>query len=309
MRNFTVDTEDDGIRLDRWFKRHFESLSMNELNRCLREKNIKLNGAKATNSTRISAGDIILCPDAFKIYPTDKHKLSRDITLSDKEQKEIQSWIVYKDNDIIAINKPSGLAVQGGSKQKHHLDNMLSALSLGIKRPKLVHRLDKDTSGALLLARNDLAATWLTRAFKERGIKKVYYAILEGAIKKTNGIIKTRLHKALIGNQEMVVADKNIGLEAITEYKIISSSSEASFVEFHPLTGRTHQLRVHSGYIGHPIIGDRKYGNGTGNHKLLLHSARIDIPCTDGFISVIAPIPDYMRQAAESLKLNIGDIV
>ncbi len=307
MKTLTVKEEDEGIRLDRYFKRHFDDFKISELNRCLREKNIKLNGKKADGGTRLSSGDIILYPDSFG-QDKEKIKASKDLPLSEKQIAEITSWIIYKDKDIIAINKPSGLAVQGGSKQTRHLDNMLSALSLGLSRPKLVHRLDKDTSGTLILARNDLAATWLTRAFKDRTIHKTYYAVLEKRMKKGKGVIKAPLRKSLIGNQEMVIVDKENGQEAVTEYEVISTSEQATLIKYRPLTGRTHQLRVHSLYIGHPIIGDKKYGT-KSNEKLLLHAAEIDIPYIDKNIKITAPVPAYMKKAAEDLGLDIGGLL
>ena len=308
MKTLTVTTDDEGIRLDRYFKRHFSDFKISELNRCLREKNIKLNGKRAEGGSRLTSGDIILCPDTFGQTSKEEKNAAKDLLLTEKQQEEIRSWIIYKSQDIIAINKPSGIAVQGGSKQTKHIDNMLSALSLGLRRPKLVHRLDKDTSGVLILARNDLAATWLTRAFKERTIHKTYYAILEKRIKKGKGIIKAPLRKSLIGNQEMVIVDKENGQEAVTEFEVLSSSPSATLIKFHPLTGRTHQLRVHSLYIGHPIIGDKKYGN-KNKEKLLLHAAEIDIPYNEQIIKILAPLPSYMKKAAQDFGLDIGDIL
>ena len=308
MKTLTVNNEDDGIRLDRYFKRHFGNFKISELNRCLREKNIKLNGKRAEGGTRLTVGDVIMYPDTFGQANKEELSAAKDLPLTEKQTAEVRSWVIYKDNDIIAINKPSGLAVQGGSKQTRHIDNMLSALSFGLRRPKLVHRLDKDTSGTLILARNDLAATWLTRAFRDRTIHKTYYAILEKKVKAGKGIIKAPLRKSLIGNQEMVIVDKENGQEAITEYEVISSSPAATLIKFHPLTGRTHQLRVHAKYIGHPIIGDKKYGK-ESKEKLLLHAAEIDIPYNEHNLKITAPLPAYMKEAAQRLNLDTGEIL
>jgi len=304
MKNLVVTAEDEGIRLDRFFKRHFAELSNNELQRRIREKYIKVNHKKATCSDRLVVGDVVTYPDNFGEEQRENTKAK--IHLTKDEEEKVRSWVIYKDNDIIAINKPAGIAVQGGTRQITHIDNLLSALSFGLRRPKLVHRLDKDTSGALILARNDLSAAWLTGAFRERTIHKMYYAILDGKVEGNGGIINAPLRKKMIGNQELVVVDERYGDEAVTKYEVISKSEYATFVRFSPLTGRTHQLRVHSRHIGHPILGDKKYST-TKRKKLLLHSAEIDIPFNEKMIKITAPVPDYMREAARELGLEIGD--
>lgn len=312
MKTALVAKEDEGIRLDRWFKRHIGIFKLSELYRCLREKNIKLNGKKATAGDRIKEGDEIRYPDTFGLGTKEEKYAAREAHISDKEAKYLKSLVIYRDKYIIAINKPFGLAVQGGSGQKKYLDNMLSAFQdEGGARPKLVHRLDKDTSGVLLLATSAFAASWLTRAFKERDIHKTYYAVLEKRVKKGKGVINAPLKKAFIGGQELMVVDKTDGLEAKTEYEVLCSSDKAAFVKFKPLTGRTHQLRVHAKYIGHPIIGDTKYGNdgGIGKEKghLLLHAFEIVIPDGEKDIKISAPLPEYMIQKAKELDLDLKD--
>ena len=304
MKSLVVTAEDEGVRLDRFFKRHFNGLSNNDLQRRIREKYIKVNSKKTTCNYRLTVGDVVTYPDNLGEENREENK--KNVTLTKEEEEKIQSWVIYKDNDIIAINKPAGIAVQGGTKQTTHIDSMLSALSFGLRRPKLVHRLDKDTSGVLILARNDLAAAWLTGAFRERTIHKAYYAVLDGQLDKKSGIINAPLRKKMIGNQELVIVDEQTGDEAITKFKVISSCNLATLVKFLPLTGRTHQLRVHSKYIGHPILGDRKYSS-TNRKRLLLHAAEIDIPFNEKMIKIIAPIPSYMREAAQELGLEIGD--
>ena len=302
MKLEVVQKEDEGIRLDRWFKRHFQSFRMSELNKCLREKNIKVNGKKAECGYRVCEKDEILYPDTFG-----QNKPEKKALVSDKDRAWLQEMVIYKDRDILAINKPCGLAVQGGSGQVRFLDALLDGLDMGTgKRPKLVHRLDKDTSGVLVLARNQLAATWLTRLFKERDMHKTYLAVVSKRVKAGKGVINAPLKKAVVGGVEMVVVDKENGLPAVTEYEVLAAGDEASLIRFKPKTGRTHQIRAHAKYMGHPILGDVKYGKKDGL-KLHLHALEIEIPEGERNIKISAPIPDYMKETISRFGLNQGD--
>lgn len=314
MKKAVVSNDDDGIRLDRWFKRHIGVFKLSELYRCIREKNIKLNGKKTSPSERLNIGDEILYPETFGACTMEEKQKQREALITNKEREYLNSLILYRDKYLIAINKPAGLAVQGGTGQKKYLDNMLSAFmeSEKTERPRLVHRLDKETSGVLLLARSAFAATWLTRAFKDKDIRKTYYALLNKRVKAGEGVIKAPLKKAMIGRQELMVVDKKEGLEAITKYQVLVSNENASLVKFMPLTGRTHQLRAHAKHIGHAILGDIKYfGDKVAAEKekhLMLHAKEILVPDGEKYIKISAPLPVYMIQRAKELGLDLAGI-
>jgi 23S rRNA pseudouridine955/2504/2580 synthase len=218
----------------------------------------------------------------------------------------VKSLVLYEDDDVIALNKPAGLAVQGGTKTTKHVDRLLSAWGEGLERPRLVHRLDRDTSGVLLLGKSPAAAAKLAGAFAKRRAKKTYWAIVAGAPKPAEGVIELHLVKKGVGDREMVVpADpKEHGAEpAETEFVTISRAAHrATWVALRPHTGRTHQLRAHMKAIGHPILGDPKYGDDAsrelaGPLKLQLHARRVDLEHpSGGRLIVEAPLSPEMKE-------------
>jgi 23S rRNA pseudouridine955/2504/2580 synthase len=212
--------------------------------------------------------------------------------------------VLYRDEEVLAIDKPAGLAVQGGTETTHHLDGMLDALRFeASERPRLVHRLDKDTSGVLLLARTARAAAWLAEAFRRKETRKLYWAVVVGVPRPTEGKIDMALEKLPGRMGERVVPDEE-GRRAVTRYAVVEhAGKKAAWLALMPVTGRTHQLRAHCAAIGTPILGDGKYGGAeaflTGSglpRQLHLHARRIRVPRPQGaWIDVTAPLPPHMR--------------
>jgi len=298
-----VKESDDGIRLNRWFLKEYPSLSLSRLQKLLRTKQIKVDGKRAETSTRLEAGQEIRLP------PLDNEKapLKNDF-VSKTDEKFIKDMVIYKDENIIVLNKPSGLAVQGGTNQDKHIDGLLDALKFGLEeRPRLTHRIDKETSGLLILARNRKYALILTKAFKEHGIKKTYLALCEGTPKAPKGEIKASLEK--IGEKMVVTED---GQKAVTEYEVLDSAGKFCLIKASPLTGRTHQIRVHLALLGAPIAGDRKYGSRNKSEalssKLHLHAYEIDLSEVMSKKCVVkAPIPDYFKKDINFFGFNFKE--
>ena len=299
-----IKPEDDGIRLNRWFLRKYPSLSLSRLQKLLRTKQIKVDGKKAETSTRLAAGQELRLP------PLDNEKTAIiDKTLSAKDVEYINSMVIFKDKNIIVLNKPSGLAVQGGTNTTRHIDGLLDALKFEYnERPKLVHRIDKDTSGLLLLARNRQYADILTKAFREHRLQKTYLALVRGCPEPREGVINFTLEK--IGERMQIVED---GQKALTEIKVLDNiGKKYALVEAKPLTGRTHQIRVHLESIGTPILGDDKYFGKERLRlkevadKLYLHAYEIDLTSVYGKKTLIrAALPQHFVDACQFFGLEI----
>lgn len=309
MKEYTVKEEDSDIRLDRWFKRHVPSVTHGLLEKALRKGDVRLDGKKTKSSERIKTGQNIEIrfqpPQARPEKPEPKARMT------DEDAAMMQDTVLHKDADIIVINKPPGLAVQGGSKITKSVDSMLDALRFEAKeRPKLVHRLDRDTSGVLVLARSAKSATRLMNAFKSKEAEKIYWALVKGVPEIPQGKIDLPLSKQEEGDIEKVSIDEEDGKRAITYYRIFERLSRTlAWMELIPVTGRTHQLRVHMAAIGHPILGDGKYGAREAfidgmelSRKLHLHARRIVIP---GLIDVTAPLPKHMQESWNTLGLEV----
>ena len=299
-----IKPEDDGMRLNRWFLREYPALSLSRLQKLLRTKQIKVEGKRAETSTRLSAGQ------ELRIPPLDNEKaLPENKILSKNDADFITSLVIYKDKDIIVINKPSGLAVQGGTNTTRHIDGMLEALKFELnEKPKLVHRIDKNTSGILVLARNRKSADMLTKAFREKKINKTYLALVRGCPEPKEGIIEYNLEK--VGEKMEVVED---GQKALTEIKVLDNTGKKfDLVEAHPLTGRTHQIRAHLEAIGTPIVGDDKYFGEKRERfqqiqdKLYLHAYKIDLSDIYNKKTVItADLPKHFIEACQFFGLEI----
>jgi 23S rRNA pseudouridine955/2504/2580 synthase len=310
VRQFKVTLDDDGIRLDRWFRRHMPDASFNLVSRWARTGQLRVDGKRATPGDRIEAGQVIRVPPADAPSP-DAVRVKRKPEREALPQDEIdftQSLVIHMDSQAIVVNKPPGLATQGGTKTERHLDGLLDALQYDAEnRPKLVHRLDKDTSGALLLARSSRAAAFFAKSFSSRTARKVYWAIIVGAPSIEDGMIELPIGKQPGTGGEKMHVDEEEGSPARTRYRVIErAGNTAAFVELQPYTGRTHQLRVHLAAIGHPIVGDGKYGGqesfltGGVSRKMHLHARRIRIDHPDGGqIDQVAELPSHF---AESLK-------
>jgi 23S rRNA pseudouridine955/2504/2580 synthase len=306
---FTVDEDDDGIRLDRWFKRHRPEVSFNIVSRWARTGQLRLDGKRVTPGDRIAAGQEIRLPppETAPVRP-ERAKPKRD-PLSADEEEFVRSLVIYRDESAFVLNKPPGLATQGGTKTSNHLDRLLDGLAEEGQRPKLVHRLDKDTSGALLVARTARAAAFFSKSFSGRTAKKTYWALVIGVPSADEGLIDAPLAKQPGTGGEKMHIDEEHGQPAKTKWRVIDrAGNRAAWVELQPLTGRTHQLRAHMAAIGHPIVGDGKYGGAesflTGgiSRKLHLHARRLKIDALGGGkLDVTAELPEHFAQTLDTL--------
>ena len=299
-----VSNEDADIRIDRWFRRYFPEIKHGKLEKLLRTGQIRLDGSRVKSSTRLEAGQILRIPPLPGTI-TGGLEL-RNTSISRSESSWIRSLVLYSDDDLIAINKPPGIAVQGGTGITRHIDKLLTALVPdSAERPKLVHRLDRDTSGVLLIARRASVAAKLAEVFRGRNAVKSYWALTSGVPSRREGTIRKSLVK-VAGKQglERVVANSEVGKSAVTEYRVIDiAGREFSWLLLKPRTGRTHQLRVHCALMNTPIIGDKKYGRAnkvlTGapyQDSLHLHAKSITLPHpAGGDLSVSAPLPPKMQ--------------
>ena len=319
VRQFTVGHDDDGIRLDRWFQRNLPEASFNLVSRWARTGQLRLDGARATPGDRVTTGQVVRVPPAESAKsgaaPTAKPVRVRDV-LSDDQISFAQSLVIHRDAAALVLNKPPGLATQGGSGTTEHVDGLLDALCFENEgRPKLVHRLDKDTSGALLVARSARAAGHFAKAFSSRTARKVYWAIIVGVPDVYDGMIELPLAKQPGTGGEKMHVDEKEGATARTRYRVIDRvGNRAAWVELQPFTGRTHQLRVHMAAIGHPIVGDGKYGGkeafltGTISRKMHLHARRIRIDHPDGGqIDVKADLPPHFADTMTDLAFTLAD--
>ncbi|MDU8912223.1 RluA family pseudouridine synthase [Aestuariicoccus sp. MJ-SS9] len=321
VQMITVAEGDGDQRLDRWLKRMFPHLGQGRIEKMCRKGELRVDGGRVKAATRLEAGQEVRIPplpDPGEVKPRPKS------TVSEADARMIRDCVIYMDDDVIALNKPPGLPTQGGSKQTRHVDGLAEALRFDAEeKPRLVHRLDKDTSGVLLLARNRAAAQALTAAMRHKDTRKIYWALVAGVPTPYLGEIKYGLVKApgrgAKGEGEKMIAlhprdvDGTPGAKrAHTLYATLYRvAGRASWVAMEPLTGRTHQLRAHMAEIGHPIIGDGKYGGsgqenqgdgwgaqlgGIISKKLHLHARmmRFEHPVTREAITVTAPLPEHM---------------
>jgi 23S rRNA pseudouridine955/2504/2580 synthase len=302
----TVAAEDADLRLDRWFKRHYPGLTHIRLEKLLRTGQVRVEGGRVKAAHRLEAGQVVRVPPLDPESTTAPTQSNRPRPMSEAQRDDLQARILYRDKDVIAFNKPAGLAVQGGTGTPTHLDGMLDALTFEAKeRPRLVHRLDKDTSGVLLLARNANAATWLTAAFREKTARKIYWAVVAGVPRPHRGRIRMAIGKGGPAGRERVSPEAEEVREAVTYYTVVEQAAQkAAWLALLPVTGRTHQLRVHCAEIGTPILGDGKYGAGKAlipglakARDLHLHARSISFRRPDGrTLEIVAPLPPHMEE-------------
>jgi 23S rRNA pseudouridine955/2504/2580 synthase len=317
-RTFTVAEDDDGIRLDRWFKRHMPEVSFNMVSRWARTGLLRVDGKKATPGDRIEMGQKIRMPPAAEQAARPSRAQPTREPLGEDEIAFIRDMVIYEDPQAFVLNKPPGLATQGGTKTTQHLDRLLDGIGDERGRPKLVHRLDKDTSGALLVARTARAAGHFAKSFSGRTARKVYWALVVGVPDRDEGEIDAPLAKQPGTGGEKMHVSEEAGLPARTRWRLVErAGNRTAWVELQPLTGRTHQLRVHMAAIGHPIVGDGKYGGkgafltGAISRKLHLHSRRLRIDHPDGgALDISAPVPDHFAAILDALgfDLLLGDV-
>jgi 23S rRNA pseudouridine955/2504/2580 synthase len=310
VEQIEVGADEAGMRLDRWFKVHYPGLGFGHLQKLLRSGQVRIDGGRAKSDSRIEPGQMIRVPPLEVDRKGDGQITAKTMRGQDDFQV-LSKMMLYEDPTVFVFNKPSGLAVQGGSGVNRHVDDMLEAFrNKKGEKPRLVHRLDRDTSGVLVVARTRLAAMKLAQAFKGRDAKKTYWALVKGIPKKREDRISTWMVKeqTFDGDRMRVAKHGEDGADhAVTNYRIIEQAAQSlTWLEMEPYTGRTHQLRVHAAHIGCPIIGDPKYFEADTNwsfpggiqNRLHLHARRIVIPHPNGgVIDVTAPMPPHMRQS------------
>lgn len=315
VQRHIISEDDDGQRIDRWFFKNFPDVPKSHVFRIFRKGEVRLDSKRVKPDTRLKAGqEMRIPPLATKASPGPKK-----LPVSDKEKAYYRSLVLYEDNDVIVLNKPAGLAVQGGSGITKHLDAFLHIFDdkNGVT-PRLVHRLDRQTSGVLLLAKSAASARELGKAFKSRDVKKLYWAITSPVPDSPQGEVNAPLSKGHGADKELVQIDKKDGKSARSLYHVMDkASSDFAHVCFWPLTGRTHQIRVHSVLLGAPILGDDRYGGRTDfddmfgveddvSQRLYLHARRIvcDSPSGNGTIDITAPLPDQDKKLWQLLGFD-----
>jgi len=303
VRSVAVAAADGDIRLDRWFKRHYPALSHGRLEKLLRTGQVRLDGKRAQASDRVQPGQTVRVPPLGNLAPAPP--TASTAPPRPEEAKALQDAVLYRDADLIALNKPAGLAVQGGTGVDRHLDALLDALRFdAAERPRLVHRLDRDTSGVLVLARSARAAAELAAAFRGKITRKIYWAIVVGLPKPREGKIDLSLAKLQGRLGERVMPNEDDGKPAVTRYQVVShAGNKLAWLALMPITGRTHQLRAHCVALGTPILGDGKYGGRASRpegvpapRKLHLHARTLMLPRPDGsVVRLTAPLPEHMK--------------
>ncbi len=304
-----VGTDDGEQRLDRWFKKQFPGLGHGHLAKLLRTGQVRVDGKRAKASQRLEAGQSVRIPPMEDLPAPVRAKApppkagERDPETSER----LRNAVLYRDRDVLAINKPAGLATQGGTGTKVHVDGALDGLKFDAPdKPRLVHRLDKDTSGVLLLGRSQMAARRLAEAFRAKSAMKIYWALVVGEPKPSAGTIEGAISKLPGRAGEKMTIDPEDGKRAVTRYAIVERlGGKVTWVALFPVTGRTHQLRVHMAELGTPILGDGKYGGteaflqGEGvSRKLHLHARAIRVPGANGRpLEIVAPLDDHMKRS------------
>ena len=315
VQTVTVSGDESGMRLDRFFEARFPGLSYSHIQRIIRKGEVRVNGKRAQPKDRLQAGQAVRIPPLKLEAPKPRDDAPDD----QKNRAFIRSITLHEDADVLVLNKPMGLAVQGGSGTTRHLDGMLEALrGKDGQRPRLVHRLDKDTAGCLLVAKTRFAAAALSRTFRSRSARKIYWALVAGVPKPRQGRISTYLAKEE-REEESVMRIAKHGDEgashAVTYYAVVDTAArQLAWLSLKPVTGRTHQLRAHMNHIGHPIVGDPKYFQkeswelpGGMQNRLHLMARRIVVPHPrGGTVDVTAPLPAHMQQSWNLIGFDAG---
>ena len=308
-----------GLRLDKWLRTQFPTVPYTAWARFCRKGNVRLDGKRVTGAERLSAGQAVRVPpaDVLQKAMTTLETINAQ-PLSAQAKADLESWILYEDAYILCLNKPTGLAVQGGTKTVKHVDGLLARWALGKNfTPKLVHRIDRDTSGILLVAKTDKAARDLGKLFKTHQIQKYYVAVTLGVPMPIEGTIDGDLAKGLKNNKERMMVTER-GLRAITQYRVLDKvGKKIAVVALAPVSGRTHQLRVHLEHIGTPILGDPKYGEGADEtldlalaKTLHLHSCLTIVPRTGKKPLVLqADFPAHFQTTFENLGFSTSSLI
>ncbi|MCJ8310504.1 MAG: RluA family pseudouridine synthase [Rhizobiaceae bacterium] len=312
VSQITVDADEAGMRLDRWFKVHFPGVGFGQLQKLLRSGQVRVDGGRVKTASRLEAGQVVRIPP-LDAESASKPRHMTTNTIRDRHDADVlRDMVLYEDKKVLVFNKPSGLAVQGGSGISRSVDSMLESLrDKSGQKPRLCHRLDRDTSGVLVVAKTRGAAAALTKSFRHRDTQKTYWALVRGVPRHREGRISTYLVKEQTedGDRMRIARHGERGADhAVSFYRVIDSNPrKVCWVEMQPHTGRTHQLRVHAQHLGHPIVGDPKYFDvqnweipGGVQKRLHLHARRIQIPHPDPnmpVLDVTAPLPPHMVQS------------
>jgi 23S rRNA pseudouridine955/2504/2580 synthase len=311
----TVSPDEAGMRLDRFLEARFPGLAFSHIQRIIRKGELRVDGRRTEPNDRLRAGQAVRIPPLRREAPQTRPQVG---ALEAQTREYLRSITLYEDDDVLVINKPIGLAVQGGSGTPRHIDGMLDALrDPKGQRPRLVHRLDKDTAGCLLIAKTRFAATALAKTFRSRAARKIYWALVAGVPKPRQGRISTFLAKEEMDHESRmrIAAHGQQGAShAITYYAVVDTAGQAlAWLSLKPVTGRTHQLRAHCAHMDHPIVGDPKYFArenwqlpGGIQNRLHLLARRISVPHPrDGSIDVTAPLPPHMAQSWNLLGFDV----
>ncbi|MGD0639381.1 MAG: RluA family pseudouridine synthase [Roseiarcus sp.] len=336
VANYPIGEDEAGMRLDRWFRRRFPNLPQAHLNKIVRKGEVRVSGKRAEISTRLEAGQSVRVPP----LGLPEASASKERPVDPRDAEALRAMILFEDRDLMVLNKPYGLAVQGGSGTKRHIDGMLEALrDRRGERPVLVHRLDRDTSGVLLVAKSRAIAAKLGATFRSRGAKKIYWALVEGVPKPAQGRISMFLAKGVgMGDERGGARENRADIErmrvarhgdpdaqhSLTLYAVVDKvAPRLAWLSMRPITGRTHQLRAHCEAIGHPIVGDPKYNrrpeNDPARHdplravppgvepKLHLLARRLILPHPrGGMIDVVAPLPEHMKKSFDMFGFDVS---
>ena len=314
VQNVAITADEAGMRVDRFFEARFPGLSFSHIQRVIRKGEVRVNGKRTQPKNRLEAGQTVRIPPLRLDAPKPR---APGNAADDQTRDFLKSITLYEDDDVLVFNKPMGLAVQGGSGTTRHLDGMLEVYrDAHGQRPRLVHRLDKDTAGCLLVAKTRFAAAALAKTFRSRSARKVYWALVAGVPKVQQGRISTFLAKEEREDESVMRIARHGekgASHAVTYYAVVETSGPLlAWISLKPVTGRTHQLRAHMAHIGHPIVGDPKYFSlenwqlpGGMQSRLHLLARRIAVPHPrGGVIDVTAPLPPHMQQSWNLLGLD-----